>query len=76
MGSLHGSSAFQNLAEEAVSPWGKCFGGRGKKARELLETKNGSLGFYSNMAYVVHTSWPKQVTCPSPIDMGQKCVLS
>lgn len=62
VGLLRGPSAFQNLAEEAVSPWDKHFGGRGKKARELLETKNGFLGFYSNMAHVVHMSWPKQVT--------------
>ena len=42
MGLLRRSSAFQNLAGKAVSPWDKHFGDREKKARQLLETKNGS----------------------------------
>ena len=39
---LHGSSSFQNSAEEAGPVWDKPFWCREKKARELLETKNGS----------------------------------
>lgn len=39
MGLLHGSSAFQNLAEAAVSPWDKYFGGRGEKSKRALRNK-------------------------------------